>query len=366
MLSFRKYCYLSLLLAGLIVGLVCSWLYAYDPFQIYHKPYLREVTFIKQMRFQDKGIIDHYDYDSFIIGDSLTENVSAFYAGEKLSGNWVNITPVGSTTSEKFIILKYLFAKKEPKRIIYGLNISLNNPNPTDTSSFDFLYDSNPFNDIKIYINKKFITCALTWSKSKKCVGSNDIENLINWMDDPHTINNLGKFEQWFDQKELEDKIRQLQDLAKRQFIFQAHQDITANQRAIEHDIFDFLKKHPQTQFDFLIPVYPTYFYKTQDAKHLSKYMEILRWFVLKAHEYPNAKIYGLGNLAYADDIDHYKDHVHHSMEMNVYQIDAIATKQYLLNPNNIDAYLKEMEKKINNYDLLVLIERLQQRKKID
>ncbi|WP_300673607.1 hypothetical protein [Helicobacter sp. UBA3407] len=116
----KKFCIISLaipLFVGLFLVLI---LYFYDPFLLYHKPYFREETYSDDIRMQAKGIIKHYNFDSYILGTSMLANTSAKEAKEKLGGEWVNISMSGSTFRERATAMRYLFGIKQPKQILYS------------------------------------------------------------------------------------------------------------------------------------------------------------------------------------------------------------------------------------------------------
>lgn len=197
--KFKHFVINSLCLCFFAMACLFALLYIYDPLQIYHKPYFREISFSDDMRVQDKGIIKHYDFDSFILGTSMVMSTSAREAGEKLGGKWVNVSLAGGSFNQRAVILRYIYAQKpEVKRVIWSLDIvQTTDTKPAQTESFDFLYDKNELDDIRIYVNKKFISCALSFSKAEKCVGKKDLETLIYWATRPEQVRKFGGFENW-------------------------------------------------------------------------------------------------------------------------------------------------------------------------
>ena len=148
-------------------ALLCL-LYVYDPLQLYHKPYFRDIAFTDDTRVQNKGIITHYDFSHYILGSCMLQNNLASEVEQNLGGKWVNISMAGSSFDTRAVILRYLLEHKQPKHIVYSLDdFSLISPSPSKTDSFDYLYDENPYNDIKIYMNNKFLLCALSFSSAK-------------------------------------------------------------------------------------------------------------------------------------------------------------------------------------------------------
>lgn len=142
---YKRFIIFSLLLSFVFLGFLFALLYVYDPLQLYHKPYFREVAFSDDMRVQDKGIIKNYDFDSFILGTSMLNNTSVEETTDKLIGKkWINISIAGGSFNERAVILKYILTNNKAQHIIYSLDITqLLSPNVTATSNFDFLYDNN-------------------------------------------------------------------------------------------------------------------------------------------------------------------------------------------------------------------------------
>ena len=190
---------------GLLIAIIMSqiipvtWLYLYDPLQLYHKPYFRETTFSYDMRVQNKGIIKHYDFNSYIVGTSMVEHIPIDTINAITQQKWVNIMMYGSSFDERAIILQYLFTIRKPKNIIYSLDhFSLIKPT-AQPRNFAFLYDSNEFDDIKLYFNQKYMFCAFLWSQKEKCVGVSKPLATLN--PDIALAESLGKkfggFEKW-------------------------------------------------------------------------------------------------------------------------------------------------------------------------
>lgn len=352
--------------ASLATLALVALLYIYDPLQIYHKPYFREITFFQDSRIQIKGIIKNYDFDSFIWGTSMLENTLAKEAEQKISGKWVNISSGGFAFNERAIILDYIFKNAKPKNIIYSLDIGhlvINHPN--DTKNFDFLYDDNELNDLKIYLNKKTISCALRFSTSEDCVGKKDLENLISWLwarDIEHNAR-FGGIHKWLENKDneqIKDTIKELANMSSppRYNPKSFTDSIQSNQKYLEENLLVFVRQNPSVKFSIVIPTYSKLFYRLNDEIQ-PKAKVILKWLV--SQNLPNMKIYGFDDLDYADDIANYKDLTHYNVDMNSIQLDAIANGTHILTSQNIDSYLTTMESKIKNYDIAPLIKQIQE-----
>lgn len=344
-----------------VVVVLFGILWLYDPLQLFHKPIFRETTFFGDMRLAARGIIRYYDFDSVILGTSMLENTSAKEAGEKLGGKWVNLSLWGSAYNERAVILEYLFGYKKPQKIIYSLE-SFTITSIKDSSRFDYLYDGNPLDDFKVYLNDRFILCALAWSEKKKCVGKKELEELLKWSNHEDLKILFGGFENWLKYGKKET-IAMLKNIKDTPFVVKKDNfDLEKQRNYIQTYVLDFVAENPQTQFYFIVPTYSRLSYRIGsdnfDNKVFYNRALNLKWFVQELEKYPNTKIFGFDTLDYADDIANYKDFTHYNVDMNSLHLDSIKQGKHILDSNNIDSYLKAMEDKIKNYDLKPFIEK--------
>lgn len=120
--SAKKFIKITIATPVILAVILLGMIYIYDPLQIFHKSFFDKPKFFVEMRLGAKGIIEHYDHDSYILGSSMLQNTSAMEASQKLGGKFVNISPANSSVAEKSIILNFLFKHKKPKNIIYSLD----------------------------------------------------------------------------------------------------------------------------------------------------------------------------------------------------------------------------------------------------
>ena len=362
-MSYKKYLFLAFVIPLPFLLAYIILLYVYDPLQIYHKPYFRETTFFNDMRMQDKGIIAYYDFDSFIMGSSMLMGSSFKEATEKLGNNWINIALNGSRFNQRAVILDYLFKHKKPKSIIYTLDgIMLLSTLEQDTKAFDYLYDENPFNDFKTYINARFLKCALTFSKAKECVGEYTDIHTLNSIKNSPTMKLYGGFENCIKYrddpriKEIVDALGSIDTLPPFQPIQQAF-DI---QPIIEHlntHFVRFIKENPKTQFHIILPTYSRLSYRLSPPQNFYAWAQIISYFIPYCEQFSNVKFYGFDHLDYADNIANYNDLYHYYYDLNSFHLDAIAQNAFILNSQNIVPYLRFMEQKIMQYDAKPLID---------
>ena len=359
----------SFLLFVVGFGGFLALLWLYDPFWFFHKPIFREITYHSDMRMQAKGIIDNTDFDSIIIGSSMLKNTSPKEAGQKLSGKWINLSIAASDFNERKILLNYAFGRKNIRQIIYSIDnyVSLNGDMKND-DAWQNIYTNDEFiNKFKYYFDKKFIKCAVKWSKKAECVGNKkDLESITKFQDKKE-IGGFKNWDKWTKNyatqayKEYEENGFQLNVKSTRKLDFEGQKSY------LQKSIIETIKQHPNTEFYLIVPPFSRFFYALFPFDHVhgegrngieifSEVKEILPYLVNEIAKYKNAKIYGFDTLSYVDDEKNYSDFIHHYLDMNSMQLDAIADGTHILTPQNIDEYLQTMENKIKAYDLTPLI----------
>lgn len=356
-------------------------LWLYDPFWLFHKPIFRATTYHSDMRIQAKGIIDSADFDSVILGSSMLENTSAKEAEEKLGGKWINLSLAGSDFSERKILLDYALKRKNIKQVIFSIdNFVLINGDKENSTSWRVdsrLYAEGLFLEkFKRYLNKKFIKCALRWSKKAECVGNkNDLETIAqdnNCRANKKYFGGMANWNEW----QKEQAVRLYSEYVKNDFRPKSEETKRLNfdeqKIYLQESILRIIKENPQIEFYLIFPPHTRFYYALfpfSEAHHkgrkgkeiFAEVRQILPYFTQEVENLKNAKIYGFDNLDYADNIANYIDHEHYYLDMNSMQLDAIANGTHILTAQNIDKYLATMESKIKNYDITPLIKQIQE-----
>lgn len=346
-----------------IFALITYLLYFYDPLQIFHKPILRPITFSSDTRVQNLGIIKFYDFDSIIIGSSMLLNTRSSWASDILDLKFMNLSMSNSRFIERKVILDYALQHKQIKHIIYSLDDYLIFNTDKDTSSFDFLYKNDNAQNIRIYLNGKFIACALTWSLDGKCVGqSKDIDNIAAWADYKRNIMGL---DNWiYYNFEFQQPI--LKKLAFNDF---PHFEIIDSKNAkifkenMTENIIDLIRKHPHITFSIILPTYSRLYYRQITSKYYADIKANLKWFIREVNGLSNVRIYGFDDLSYADNLDNYRDLNHYNVDMNALQLDSILKQTHIINAQNMDAYFRILDKKILDFNVAPLVAKLQKYK---
>lgn len=353
--------FFPVILLGVLISI---GFYIYDPLQVYHKHwFLPENILNDNMRLQAAGLINNYDFDSVIIGNSMLENTSAKEAGQILGGTYMNLSISGGDIYERGIILNYLLKKKKIKTVILQVNPSFvrSGHGAYPVEYWSVLYDDIASNDIKIYLEERFMKCLLTFSQSPYCVGkSQDLDRPAAWYDVPEHKARFGGIDQWIAHHNneqisgvLNEVLPKNADLAIKLTQDYSFTDNSKNMEFVDEYLISFVRNYPTVRFIFFLPPYSRLSYAIQArTSGLGSYFAWLNYLTKVSEQYSNLEVYGFDDRDFVDDIATYKDLQHYSDAINHFVLQAIAKKDGLLRSDNIGQYIATIQERTEAFDL--------------
>jgi hypothetical protein len=349
-----------------IVTLLTIGLSVYDPLHLFHKSWITEKDRIHgDMRMQAAGIINHYDFDSIIVGTSMLKGTSAILASSKLGGKFANLSPNGASISERKYIVNYALEKKNIKNVIISFDTGLDqnliiSNKKFPVKNYDFLYDGILVNDMKAYWNYKFIECFLRFSTSSKCLGNKrDLQKTLSYFDKLSNRNkSISGIENWLNHKKGRGKAinsRIKRHLNRPLNLKKYKEKLNITKQIIDKNLISLVASNHNTNFHIIFPPYSRFLYSLWKQKNPYKYLlykDTLRYLVIKGTEYKNFKIYSFDGMEYLDDLDNYRDMRHYNTDMNETMLVAIRDQSNIISRDNITSFLEKIDTLNSSYDL--------------
>lgn len=132
-----------------------------DPFFHYHKPLKCLAYTIYNERYQNDGIVKHFDYDAIITGTSMVQNFKCSEMNDLFGVKSIKVPFAGASYQEISENLERAFsANPNITTVIWGLDYNrfYEDFNATKFDTYPYyLYDLNPFNDVNYIFNKKVL-----------------------------------------------------------------------------------------------------------------------------------------------------------------------------------------------------------------
>ena len=299
------------LLAGAL-ALVVSSVVIIDPFEVYHKA----TAFIPPIAsgtqsYSNAGIAKSYDYDSVIIGSSMTENFRPSQLDDLLGGRFVKLCVNGGTPFNHKQMMDMAFASRSIKTIFYGLDVdalSFFYTTPK-TEMPTYLYDNNLFNDVQYWFNQSVLAKYIP--KCLKTLGQTD-------PDQRDTMYSWGADFAFGADAVLRGA--QISGGEVAQAPLETHPALSQQSMLyIEHNFIPLIEAHPDTQFVFFFPPYSLmqwYSFYTRGQLNYNLMQKQAACERLLA--YGNVRIYDFqANLDWILNLDHYVDYEHYGAHIN-------------------------------------------------
>lgn len=301
--------------AGLTLGLllcaiggIIALVVAIDPFQIYRLAthYMPPIDNTTQV-YANAGIVRNYDYDSVIVGSSVTENFRPSYMDEQLGGRFIKLSTSAGTAYNHALLLNLAFDTHALRRVVYSLDVYsyIDAMDKTGSDVPLYLYDHNVFNDASYWLNRSVLAsflprCLRAWGQqqddsirdSMYCWAGRDDYGLIALYTASFTPPQ--------------------QVLAPDHYIARA-------QANLETHMLPFIKAHPDTQFDIYFPPYSAAEWSSMQSRGTLEAMLALRGLCYDTLSgYPNVTVYDFSAREdWVLHIDNYKDTLHFGQWIN-------------------------------------------------
>ena len=315
-------CTLGLLVLCLL-GIIGSVMLV-DPFEIYHQAtaFIPPITNGTQ-NYSNAGIAKSYEYDSVIIGSSMTENFTPSQLDDLLGGQFVKLPINGGSPFNNKQMMDLAFSTHEIRRIFYGVDIeSLTYFYTTPKCEMpDYLYDDNFFNDTAYWFNKsvlfKYIPACL------KTLGQSDPalrDTMYSWGD----LYEYGK------------------DAALRSVVITGDavpqrgeaDEVALSQQSrlnVEYNYLPYVQQHPDTEFIFFFPPYSlAQWYKFYQTGSLNYHLTQKEALIAALLPYENVRIYDFqAETDWILNLDNYIDASHYGPWINDAMVEAVAEDEY-------------------------------------
>ena len=313
---------LSLLISAL--ALIILTVVIVDPFEVYHRAtaFIPPITNGTQ-NYANAGIAKNYDYDSVIIGSSMTENFTPSQLDALLGGSFVKLSINGGSPYNNKQMMDMAFGTHDVKRVFYGVDIeSLTWFYKTPKCEMpDYLYDDDLFNDTAYWFNSsvllKYIPACL------KTLGQSDPgqrDSMYNW----GSLYEYGR------------------DAALHGIAFStgavdqgyAEHEVVLSQQSklnVEHNYLPYIEAHPETEFIFFFPPYSlAQWYKFYQDASLVYHLIQKEALIEALLPYENVKIYDFqAELDWILDLDNYIDASHYGPWINDAMVECVARDEY-------------------------------------
>ena len=319
------------------------WVIKIDPFFHYHKPDTdRYFYVINNQRSQNDGISRHFDYNAMITGTSMIENFRTTETDEVFDCKSVKIPFSGATYKEiNDNIERALEANPKLSLVIRCLDMDrfLDSDGFMRSDMGDYpgyLYDKNPFNDVKYLLNRDILFSRVykIISDTKKegfQPGITAFDDYSRWQENfTFGINTVCPDGLSTDK----DKVQEHLSESEKEII----------RKNIEANVLSTAEKYPDVSFCYFYSPYSAAQWNNWNNQgRLYKQLEAEELITEMLTDCSNIHLFSFNNRTdITTDLNHYKDTIHYASWINSQMLRWMHDGTYRLTKENYRDYLQQ------------------------
>lgn len=346
MISAKKWSIAFLVLVILLLIGLGSVTVIVDPYFHYHAP-LESLQYpIYSERYQNDGIVKHFDYDAIITGMSTAENFKASEFDELFGVHSVKVPySAGSFREINDNVLRAIEANPGIKCILRGIDCG-RLFETKDAISYDdlpaYLYDKHLYNDVYYVFNKEilFTSTDRVFEYTDSGELTTDFDSYCNWA-------------KWYDfGREAIEAVyeRKTEKLEMAQMSEEEYEKMYGN---VTQNIVDTVRDNPDITFYLYFSPYNIYFWDNLNQYgSLEMQIEAQKITTELLLQYDNVCVF-----SFFDDYDmicepdNYKDTLHFTEDINSRILYWIHDGEHQLTRDNYEKYYSDIKDYYVNYD---------------
>lgn len=322
--------------AAALMALAAGMVALFDPFYHFHGPLPGMKAVVTQSEYQCIGTIRNFEYDSVLLGSSTAENYNNRWFDEAFGCTTVKAIKSSGTTADLKFYLDEAFAAHDIKNIFYSLDLFALDGDPEINFVNDsmplYLYDKNPFNDVKYLFNKDVIFKDIPYLLAMNLSGGYDEGTSYNW---------------WQYKTFSEEETRKHYDRSE---TVEPMQDASCWKERVDANILileEYVNGHPGTAFYFLLPPYSQLWWDSvYRSGQLEEYLYARQAAMETLAVYENVRVLDFQvDERIIMELDNYMDPVHFSADINHLMAQEAAKEDsvYLVKEEDIEERAEKM-----------------------
>lgn len=324
-----------------------------DPFFHYHAPLSGFPYLVDNQLSQNPGMAKHMDYDSVILGSSMTVNFETDWFQELMDLNTIKLSYSGAYPKDEANIMQIIFdSNPDVKTVFLGIDVItyMGGVDETKYPIPEYLYDDNPLNDVQYLLNKDVL-----------------LNYILRPLADPDPTDLSHVYASWWTEEYYnEDYVLHYYTPAEHvEEEVPADEYIEGVKNNLDVNICPYIENNPETEFVVFFPPYSILFWNdVLEGNHLQATIEEYRYISNRLNAYDNVKVYFFPDREdIILDLNHYADYSHYHPRYNRFMAECFAdgetglvAKEGSEKGKTIDDYLSHMLTIVEDFDFDALL----------
>lgn len=344
----KKWCLLFLFEFVFLLTILGSMTIIIDPFFHYHKPLSFLQYPINNQRYQNDGIVRHFDYDAIITGTSMADNFKTTEMDRLFDCNSIKVTFTGGAYKELNQNLEKAIKNNDNIRyVVRSLDLTLlirdRDYRRYELDSYPtYLYDNILYNDVKYIFNKEVLL--------------NNTFKVLNYTLDGNTTTSFDDYSSWassykYGKEALDSNYTRTEKIDNKIPLVDIEIDMIKNN--VEQNLLQIAKDNPDIQFYYFYPPYSIYYWDSlNNTGEISKYIEAEKMASEMLLSQENIHLFSFWDeMDVITNLDNYKDNAHYGERINSLILKWMVEDRKRLTEETYDEYYDMVLKTFTKYD---------------
>ena len=319
---------------------------AVDPFFQYHAPLADFPYLVDNQLTQNPGMAKHLEYDSVILGSSMTVNFDTRWFEELMGLHAVKLNYSGAYPKDQANIMDIIFdSGHEVKSVFLGVDV------PTYTGGVEetkypipeYLYDDNYLNDVQYLLNKDVL-----------------LNYVLRPLADPDRTDLATVYQSWWTDEyyNIQWVMHNYEPPERVEEETPADAYIESTDRNLRTNLCPYIEQNPDTVFHIFFPPYSIlYWNDVAQENHMEATMQEYAYIARTLLAYDNVRVYYFPNQeGIVTDLNNYADYTHYHRDINRYMTECFADGNCEVNSaEEMEQVLDETRDMIERFDFETL-----------
>ncbi|MCI9314250.1 MAG: hypothetical protein HFI57_04585 [Lachnospiraceae bacterium] len=343
---FKKWIISTIVTIFIMFFLAAALVIWVDPFFQYHEPLDNFPYLVDNQLSQNPGMAKHMEYDSVILGSSMTVNFNTRWFDELLGLKTLKLNYSGAYPKDQANIMDLVFdSGHDVKAVFLGIDVTTCTGGVDETKYPvpEYLYDDNYWNDVEYLFNKDVI-----------------LNYILRPMADPDKTDLATVYESWWTDEyyNIQWVMHNYEPPEPVETEMPADAFLESTARNLETNICPYIEQNPDTVFYVFFPPYSIlYWNDVMQENHLEATMAQYAYIAETLFAYDNVRIFYFPNREeIVTDLNNYADYTHYHKDINYYMAECFAEGTCEVeNTEEMAAEIEEMRAVIGRFDFEAL-----------
>lgn len=317
-----------------------------DPFFQYHAPLADFPYLVDNQLSQNPGMAKNMEYDSVILGSSMTVNFNTNWFSELLDTHALKLNYSGAFPRDQSNIMEIVFASdNQVKKVFLGIDAAAYTGDVEETKYPVpyYLYDDDPLNDVEYLFNKDVL-----------------LNYILRPMADPDKTDLATVYQSWWTDEyyNIQWVMHNYEPPEAVETETPADAFLERTGRNLDVNICPYIEENPDTVFYIFFPPGSILFWNdVMRENHLEATLAQHQYIVDRLLAYDNVRIFFFPNQEWiVTDLNNYADEIHYHSDINYYMTECFANgKCEVRDSRQMAEELEKMRDVIGRFDFEAL-----------